>query len=159
MTRPAEFDRAVVALLVNLRAFALSLTRDRTKAEDLVQETCMRALGSWDHFEPGTNLGAWLFTMMRNRHYELSRRAARMVEDPEGLMAAMLETPGDQEPRVALADALRHLGATNPAYGEAAVLAGEGYSLEEIAHAQGVPTGTVKSRINRGRAYLAGMVA
>lgn len=159
MNRPAEFDRAVVAQLRSLRAFARSLTKDRTAADDLTQETVMRALVSWEHFQPGTNLGAWLFTVMRNRHYETSRRNARLVEDPEGLMAMTLEAPAEQEPRVELSHVLRAIDRLKPDHRQAILFDMNETPYEEVAREQGLPLGTVKSRLNRARKHLVEMVA
>lgn len=158
MSRPAEFDRAVVALLSNLRAFAMSITRDRSKADDLVQETVMRALVSWHLFQEGTNLRGWLFVIMRNRHYETSRRNARMAEDPDDFMASMLEAPAEQEPHVEFSQVMRAVDRLTPDHRAAIHFIMDDTPYDEIAQARGVPLGTVKSQVNRARAKLAGMV-
>ena len=86
MTASPEVREAMLAALPSLRAFALSLTNAREVADDLVQDTLVRALANIDQFEPGTNLGAWLFTILRHQFYSQCRRAKHEVEDPDGSM-------------------------------------------------------------------------
>src|SRR3569833_1253110 len=91
-----EVRSAMLALLPSLRAFALSLTTTREIADDLVQDTLVRALAKIDQFEPGTNLGAWLFTILRNIFYSQCRRTKREIEDPDGSYAGRLRAPPEQ---------------------------------------------------------------
>lgn len=159
MNRPAEFDRAVVAQLKSLWNFARALTKDRARAEDLVQETVVKALVNWTLFQEGTNLGAWMFTIMRNRHYETARREARMVEDPDGSYAMTLEVPGGQEPRVELQDVMGFVDQLRPDHRKAIIYDMQDTPYEQMAQEWGVPLGTVKSRVSRARRLLAEMVA
>jgi RNA polymerase sigma-70 factor (ECF subfamily) len=86
---------SLLEALPALRAFAISLTANGDQADDLVQEAIVRGLGNLDKFEPGTNLQAWLFTILRNEFYTAMRRRRREIEDPDGVMAGMLSTlPG-----------------------------------------------------------------
>jgi len=86
----------LLAAIPSLRAFAIALTNDVSRADDLVQETILRAWQSQDRFEPGSNLGAWLFTILRNLFYSHHRRMKREVADAEGSYAAQLRTAPDQ---------------------------------------------------------------
>jgi hypothetical protein len=93
---PAETRAAMLAALPSLRAFAISLTRDRDYADDLVQDTILRAWKNIDRFEVGTNLNAWLFTILRNAFLSQYRKTRREVEDPDGSFAARLRAPPEQ---------------------------------------------------------------
>src|SRR5215213_4943114 len=94
-----EVRAAMLALLPSLRAFALSLTNAREIADDLVQDTLVRALAKIDQFEPGTNIGAWLFTILRNIFYSQCRRTKREIEDPDGSYAGRMRTAPEQHAR------------------------------------------------------------
>lgn len=150
------FKDGLVAAIPSLRSFATSLTRNATKADDLVQDTLVRA---WQHrarFEPGTNLGAWLFTILRNLFYSSHRKAGREVEDVDGSHAASLATLPAQEDRVELTAMREAIAKLPPEQGRALILvAAEGMSYEQVARISGVAVGTVKSRVNRARARLA----
>jgi RNA polymerase sigma-70 factor (ECF subfamily) len=87
----------LLAALPSLRAFAISLTHDHHRADDLVQDTIMRAWRAIDRFEPGTNLNAWLFTILRNLFHSEYRKKKREVDDPEGSYAAKLKVVPDQQ--------------------------------------------------------------
>jgi len=140
----------------NLRAFALSLVGDRDRADDLVQDTILRALQKWEQFEPGTKLQAWLFTLMRNLFYSEYRRRKREVEDGDGLFAAKLSILPDQPGRVELTELRCALARLSDEQREAVLLIGaEGLSYEEVAVICGVAVGTIKSRVNRARRRLA----
>jgi RNA polymerase sigma-70 factor (ECF subfamily) len=109
-----------------------------------------------DHFEEGTNLQAWLFTIMRNTFISQCRREVREVPDPDGLKAQALTCPPEQDGYVDLQDLHRALSEVPPEQREALILvAGAGFSYEEAAAIVGCPVGTVKSRVNRGRLKLA----
>jgi RNA polymerase sigma-70 factor (ECF subfamily) len=81
----------------SLRAFAMSLLHNSNQADDLVQDTIVRAWGAMDRFERGSNLNAWLFTILRNAFHSQHRRTKREVEDPDGSYAAKLRTAPDQQ--------------------------------------------------------------
>jgi RNA polymerase sigma-70 factor, ECF subfamily len=149
------FRTQLVALLPNLRAFAMSLLGNRDRADDLTQETILKAWLHMDSFEAGTNLQAWLFTIMRNTFISQCRRQVREVPDPDGLKAQAQTCPPEQEGYVDLQDLHRALTQVPPEQREALILvAGAGFSYEEAAAIIGCPVGTVKSRVNRGRLKL-----
>ena len=156
----SEVRAAMLAALPSLRAFALSLTNAREIADDLVQDTLVRALAKIDQFEPGTNMGAWLFTILRNIFYSQCRRTKHEVEDPDGSYAARLWAPPEQHGTCAVQDMLRALGKLPTDQREALLLiVAEGLSYEEAAHICGVAVGTIKSRVSRGRVRLARLLA
>ena len=147
---------AMLAALPSLRAFALSLTNAREIADDLVQDTLVRALAKIDQFEPGTNMGAWLFTILRHQFYSQCRRTKREIEDPDGSYAARLWAPPEQPARCDVQDMLTALAKLRVEHREALLLiVAEGLSYEEAAHICGLPVGTIKSRVNRARVRLA----
>ncbi len=90
----------LLAAIPHLRAFAVSLTHDGNRADDLVQDTIMRAWRAIDRFERGTNLHAWLFTILRNLYHSVFRKKMREVDDPEGTYAAKLTTAPCQQSRL-----------------------------------------------------------
>ena len=153
------FRDGLLAAIPNLRAFALSLTHNPTRADDLVQDAMMKA---WQHrarFEPGTNLGAWLFTILRNLFYSEHRKRVREVEDGDGAHAARLTSLPDQVSRLDLQDMREAIARLPPEQGRALVMvAAEGMSYEEVAEVCGVAVGTIKSRVNRARVKLAEML-
>ena len=152
----AQFRSDLLSATPHLRAFALSLTGQREAADDLVQDTLLRALQKWHRFEPGTNLQAWLFTMLRNRFYSDYRMRRREVEDPDGLYAAKLSIAPEQPGCVAFAALRSALLALSDDQREAVLLVGaEGYSYEQAAHICEARVGTMKSRVNRARKRLA----
>jgi RNA polymerase sigma-70 factor, ECF subfamily len=157
--KPAVRD-AMLALVPNLRAFALSLTRDVNHADDLVQETILRAWAALDRFEPGSNMKAWLFTILRHCAMKAHSRRSRCVEDPDGSYVERLQTAPDQHLRLDIQDTLKALEKLRPERREALILvAAEGLSCEEVAQISGIPAGTVRSRVARARADLARLLA
>ncbi|MCX5497717.1 sigma-70 family RNA polymerase sigma factor [Kaistia dalseonensis] len=145
----------LVEALPMLRAFARSLSGNRDRADDLVQETVMRALANRDKFQEGTNLHAWLVTILRNQYYSEGRKRRREVEDAEGLHAARLSEGAAQSGHLELDDFLRAMQLLPDEQREALVLIGaSGFSYEEAAEICGVRVGTVKSRVSRARARL-----
>jgi len=143
-------------LLPNLRAFAFSLTNDPVRVDDLVQETVLRAWANIDRFERGSNLGAWLFTILRHAFYTEYRKRRREVEDPIGVHAARLKVLPEQEPALVMAELRLALAHLPRSHREALLLVGaEGMTYEEVAMRQGVAVGTTKSRVNRARSQLA----
>lgn len=146
----------IVEHLASLRAFAVSLTRNGSAADDLVQETIVKAWKSFDSYQQGTNLRAWLFTILRNTFYSQRRKAKREVSDADGSFAATLSVKPHHDGRLALADFRVAFAELPDEQREALVLVGaEGMSYEEAAETCGVAVGTIKSRINRGRKRLA----
>jgi RNA polymerase sigma-70 factor, ECF subfamily len=156
---PAFRDQ-MLAAVPSLRAFAISLSGSHDRADDLVQDTLMRAWKNVDRFEPGTNLNAWLFTILRNLFHSEYRKRKREVEDPEGVHAARLATRPEQGARLDFEDFQRALAKLQPDQREALLLVGaEGFSYEEAAKICNVAVGTVKSRVNRARKKLEEMLS
>ncbi|WP_157934475.1 sigma-70 family RNA polymerase sigma factor [Microvirga ossetica] len=142
--------------LVPLRAYAISLTKAFDRAEDLVQDTVLRALRRRESFEKGTNQKAWLFTILRNTCFSERRRARREIEDADGRLASEMATGADQESRLVLQELEAALARLPQEQREALLLVGmEGLSYEETAAALGCAVGTVKCRVNRARNRLA----
>jgi RNA polymerase sigma-70 factor (ECF subfamily) len=145
----------LVEALPMLRAFARSLCGNRDRADDLVQETVMRALANRDKFQEGTNLHAWLVTILRNQYYSEIRKRRREVEDSEGTHASRLSDIAAQPGHLELDDFLRAMRLLPDEQREALVLIGaSGFSYEEAAEICGVRVGTVKSRVSRARSRL-----
>lgn len=139
-----------------LRAFALSLTREGASADDLVQDTIVKAWTHIDKFQPGTNLRAWLFTILRNTFYSARRKTRREVSDSDGIHAARQATRPEHDGRLAMNDFRIAFAKLPDEQREALILVGaSGFSYEEAANMTGVAVGTVKSRANRGRRRLA----
>lgn len=141
--------------LAALRAFAISLTRNVASADDLVQDTIVKAWTNIDKFELGTNLRAWLFTILRNTFYSDIRKRRREIADPDGVHAGRLSVKPDHDGRLALADFRKAFDQLSAEHREVLILVGaSGFSYEEAAKMTGVAIGTVKSRANRARARL-----
>ncbi|MDO6586468.1 RNA polymerase sigma factor [Salipiger sp. 1_MG-2023] len=146
----------IVQHLPALRAFALSLTRNGAVADDMVQDTLVKAWSKIASFEPGTNMRAWLFTILRNTYYSNRRKAGREVSDAEGIFTESLSEKPAHDGRLQLADFRRAFVKLTDEQREALILVGaQGFSYEEAAETCGVAVGTIKSRVNRARARLA----
>jgi RNA polymerase sigma-70 factor (ECF subfamily) len=155
-----QVRKAVLGAVPSLRAFAISLCGNVDRADDLVQETMLRAIANIDSFQPGTNMSAWLFTILRNHFRSEYRKRRREVEDGEGRYAETLKSQPEQYGRVEFREfreALTHLPADQR---EALILVGaSGFSYEEAANICGCAVGTIKSRVNRARTRLAELMA
>ncbi len=159
-----SLDPALRTLLLgavpSLRAFAISLSGNVDRADDLVQDTLMRALANIHRFEPGTNLNAWLFTILRNLFHSEYRKRKREVEDADGSYAARLATAPEQNARLDFDDLRLALAKLSPDQREAVLLIGaEGFSYEEAAQICGTAVGTIKSRVNRARRRLSELMS
>lgn len=155
MSSTTSWRDEVVGLIPALRAFAWSLSHNGSDADDLVQDTLIKAWSNRDKFEPGTNLRAWLFTILRNTYYTSMLRRRREVRDEEGEYASMLKTPPTQDWSVAMRALQTALGQLPAEHREALILVGAaGLSYEEAAEICGCALGTIKSRVNRARARL-----
>lgn len=147
---------AILAAIPRLRAFAVSLCGNTDRANDLVQDALVRALANIDSFRPGTNLNAWLFTILRNHFRSEYRKRRREVEDADGGYADTLKSQPEQIGRVEFGELKRALAKLPDDQREALLLVGaSGFSYEEAAEICGCAIGTIKSRINRGRTRLA----
>lgn len=150
----------LVAAIPNMRAFAISLCGNRDRADDLVQEALVKAWNNLDSFEVGTNLKAWLFTILRNAYFSELRKTKREVADSDGALAARVAVPAEQHAHLDLKDLNRALGQLPADQREALILVGaEGFSYEDAANISGCAVGTVKSRVNRARTKLAELMA
>ncbi len=139
-----------------LRAFAISLTQNVTSADDLVQDTIVKAWTNIEKFQQGTNFRAWLFTILRNTFFSDRRKRKREVADPDGVFAAGLYEKPAHDGRLAFAEFERAFVQLSPEHREVLILVGaSGFSYEEAAAMTGVAEGTVKSRANRARLRLA----
>ena len=152
----ADTRNAMVALMPTLRAFARSLCPNAAQADDLVQDALVKALSNIDKFEQGSNLRAWMFTILRNTYYSDLRKRRREVEDAEGAHAAKLAERPAQPGASDLEDFKSAFAQLSEDHREVLTLIGAlGISYEEAADVCGCAVGTVKSRVNRARARLA----
>jgi RNA polymerase sigma-70 factor (ECF subfamily) len=146
---------AVVLMIPALRAFAWSLSHNSADADDLVQDTLIKAWTHRDKFEVGTNLRAWLFTILRNTYYTAAVRRRREVRDETGKYAATLATGPTQDWSLAMRALQAALAQLPDEHREALILVGAaGLTYEEAAEVCGCALGTIKSRVNRARARL-----
>jgi RNA polymerase sigma-70 factor (ECF subfamily) len=146
----------MLAAVPGLRAFALSFSGSADRADDLVQETLVRAIANIDKFTPGTNMPAWLFTILRNRFRSEYRTRRREVEDPEGSYQASLKSPAEQFGRLEFNELLEALAKLPDVQREALLLvAASGFSYEDAAMICETAVGTIKSRVSRARQRLA----
>jgi RNA polymerase sigma-70 factor, ECF subfamily len=155
MTISTEFRAQIIAAIPSLRAFGLSLTARSDKADDLVQETLMKAWKHHESFQEGTNMKAWLYTILRNEFYSQIRKRKREVEDADGVYSSKVAVHAEQDGHLDMADFLIALAKLPEDQREAIILVGaSGFSYEEAAEICSVAVGTIKSRVNRARARL-----
>jgi RNA polymerase sigma-70 factor (ECF subfamily) len=144
-------------MIPSLRACAISLCGDPCRADDLVQDTLVKAWDHLDSFEEGTNLKAWLITILRNTFLSDYRKHRREVEDGHGELELAIHP--EQFGKMDLNDLLAALAKLPPEQRVALVLvAAEGFSYEEVAKICDCSIGTIKSRVNRGRRKLADLL-
>ena len=150
------FREEIASLVPNLRAFARTLTGgDATFADDLVQDTILNALQAQAQFTEGTNLKAWLFTILRNRFRSLVSRKHVTAEVATDDLEQLSSIPPEQDARLEVLAFRRAFGLLKPGQREILVLvAVHGLSYERAAEVCGCEVGTVKSRVNRARAQL-----
>lgn len=153
---PADPRDAIIEHLPAMRAFAVSLSRNTALADDLVQDTIVKAWINFEKFDPKTNLRAWLFTILRNTFYSHRRKVKREVSDVDGMYSKKLATRPAHDGRLHLRDFLAAFDQLSPEQREALILVGaSGFTYDEAAELCGVALGTIKSRVNRGRKTLA----
>src|ERR1700716_1918153 len=132
MTLAPSLREAMLGVVPSLRAFAMSLCGSVDRADDLVQETLLRALTNIDSFEPGTNMSAWLFTILRNLFRSEYRKRRREVEDGEGRFSATLKSQPEQPSHMEFQEFRAALAKLPADQREALVLVGaSGFSYEE----------------------------
>ncbi|HEY2136843.1 MAG TPA: sigma-70 family RNA polymerase sigma factor [Xanthobacteraceae bacterium] len=160
MTPNPSVSEAMLAAVPSLRAFAISLSGNVDRADDLVQETLLRAWANLNSFEPGTNMSAWLFTILRNLFRSEYRKRRREVADSDGTYAETLKTQPEQTSRVEFDEFRTALAKLPSDQREALILVGaSGFSYEEAAGICGCAVGTIKSRVNRARTRLAELMS
>src|SRR3972149_5339509 len=163
--RPARFDQEALAQMDALYSFAFKLTKVREEAEDLVSDTMLRAFERWRQFQLGSNIRAWMFTILYHtfvsRKRRIDAREVPMPETEDGFNR--LEPAADENPEAAFYDSfiyedvVRAIGEMPEEYRSALVMSDvHGLRYAEIARVLGVPEGTVKSRLFRGRRLLQG---
>ncbi|SDO75534.1 RNA polymerase sigma-70 factor, ECF subfamily [Lutimaribacter pacificus] len=153
---PTNPKDEIVDHLPALRAFAMSLTRNPAMADDMVQDAVEKAWRNVDKFTPGTNLRAWLFTILRNTYYSNRRKMKREVADPEGVFVGQLSAKPAHDGRLQLAEFRKAFAQLPDEQREALVLVGAGgFSYAEAAEMCGCAVGTIKSRASRARERLA----
>lgn len=156
----SQITADLLSVIPNLRAFAVSLCGNLDRADDLVQETLVKAWSNIGSFVEGTNLRAWLFTILRNIYYSEYRKRRREVADPDGTFAAKLATAPAQSGHMDLLDFRAALQQLPGDQREALILIGaSGLTYEEAAGICGCAIGTMKSRVNRARSRLAEMLS
>ena len=156
----ADFKQELSAVIPHLRAFARGLCGRPDMADDLVQETMLKAWAARERFEPGTSMRAWTFVILRNAYLTEMRRNRFRGEYDETVAERILTQPASQEDPVHLADMHRALLSLPPERREALLLVGAGgFSYEEAAAICGCAVGTIKSRVGRARATLTEMLA
>ncbi|MEO8683259.1 MAG: RNA polymerase sigma factor [Devosia sp.] len=152
---PTSFKREMLSTLPSLRAFAVSLTGKHDKADDLVQDTVMKAWAKQTSFEMGTNIKAWLFTILRNEFYSQMRKRGREVQDSDGAFTERLSVHPSQYGAMDLQDFKKALAQLPDDQREAVILIGaSGFSYEEAAEICDCAVGTMKSRVSRARTRL-----
>lgn len=145
----------LVTHLPALRAFALSLTRNRATADDMMQDTVLKAWSNMDKFTPGTNMRAWLFTILRNNYYTSRRKLNREVADVDNVFSDKMSVKPDHDGRLQMMDFKQAFDQLPDEQREALILVGaSGFSYEDAGDMCGVATGTMKSRVNRARNKL-----
>jgi len=150
-----EFKDELARVIPHLRAFGRSLSGNRDLADDLVQETLMKAWAARKRFQAGTNMRAWTFIILRNLFLSQMRRARFRGEWDELTASKLLAAPASQDRHVELADLQRALLYLPQPQREALILVGAGgFAYEEAAEICGCAVGTIKSRVARGRAAL-----
>jgi len=160
MSLDDQTRESILAAIPNLRAFAISLSGNVDRADDLVQETVLRALANIDSFEPGTNMSAWLFTILRNLFRSEYRKRRREVEDATGMYAESMKSQPQQGSRLEFEELRAALAQLPDDQREAVILVGaSGFSYEEAAAICGCAVGTIKSRVNRARNRLAELMS
>ncbi|MEL6617953.1 MAG: sigma-70 family RNA polymerase sigma factor [Pseudomonadota bacterium] len=157
LTEAERFELGLLKYRRNLKAYACSLARDVEAADDLVQETLLRALANRDKFDSGTNLRAWLFTILKNLFRTRMRNGQRDVELTDAMAAGPLfAVRPAQDDSLRLRQLVQAIRALPRAQSNAVIMVGAlGYSIEEVSQRENCPAGTIKSRVSRARSALA----
>ncbi len=154
-----DFKRELTEVVPHLRAFARGLCGRPDMADDLVQETLLKAWAAQERFEPGTSMRAWTFVILRNAYLTDMRRNRFRGDYDENVAERILTAPAGQEEPLHLSDLHRALLTLPPERREALLLVGAGgFSYEEAANICRCAVGTIKSRVGRARAALSSMI-
>tara|TARA_R110002072_G_scaffold103764_8_gene227627 strand:- start:2237 stop:2785 length:549 start_codon:yes stop_codon:yes gene_type:complete len=161
LTERNRFDLGLLKYRKNLKAYACGLARDAELADDLVQETMVRALSNREKFDCSTNLRAWLFTILKNLFRTKMRRAKREVELTDAMTSGpIFAVAGAQEDTLSLKELkLRINDLPRPQLNAVVLVGALGYSIAEAARRENCPLGTVKSRVSRARSTLASQLS
>ena len=155
-----DFKDELAAVIPHLRAFGRSLSGSRDLADDLVQETLLKAWAARKRFQAGTNMRAWTFIILRNLFLSQMRRARFKGEWDEITAAKILAAPASQDRHIELGDMQRALMHLPQPQREALILVGAGgFAYEEAADICGCAVGTIKSRVARGRVALESLLS
>ena len=150
-----DFAPLLEAEIPRLRRYARALTRDVNRADDLVQSCLTRAIAKQHLWQYGTDLRAWLFTIMHNQHVNDVRRGVREGNNVELTEASTLAVESNAVPTLELRDLETAIGKLPPEQRQVILLVGlEGMAYEEVAKVLKVPVGTVRSRLSRARDQL-----
>lgn len=153
-------QHAMLKAIPELRGFAMALCHSPDQADDLVQEALVRGIARIDSFTPGSNMTAWLFTILRNHFYNEFRRRRREVQDSDGIFVGTMTSQPEQDSHLQFTDFRAALAKLPDEQREAlSLVGGAGLSYKEAAEICRSAVGTVKSRANRGRARLAQMLS
>jgi RNA polymerase sigma-70 factor (ECF subfamily) len=151
----SSFQSEMIAAMPRLRSFAISLSKDRDRAEDLVQETFVRALTFEDRFESRGEILPWLKTILRNQFYSEQHKRRREIADADGKYAETLVTKAEQQIRVEYSRVFAELSKLPRTMRDALLLVGrDGLSYDEASLAENCPKGTMKTRVHRARTRL-----
>jgi RNA polymerase sigma-70 factor, ECF subfamily len=160
MPAPESVREEMLATVPRLRAFAVSLSGSVDRADDLVQETLLRAWSHLDSFEPGSNMSAWLFTILRNLFRSEYRKRRREVEDADGVYSERLSSMPEQTGHIEMREFRTALSQLPEDQREALILVGaSGFAYDEAAQICNCAVGTIKSRVHRARTHLAKILA
>ena len=155
-----EFKKQLAQVIPHLRAFGRSLSGSRDLADDLVQETLLKAWAARQRFQAGTNMRAWTFIILRNLYLSQMRRARFKGEWDDLVADRILAAPASQDRHVEMADMQRALLHLPQPQREALILVGAGgFAYEEAAEICNVAVGTIKSRVARGRVALEALMS
>ncbi len=156
----ADFKEELGAVIPHLRAFGRSISGSRDLADDLVQETLLKAWAARLRFQAGTNMRAWTFIILRNLFLSQMRRARFKGEWDELTASKILAAPASQDKHIELGDMQRALMHLPQPQREALILVGAGgFAYEEAAEICGCAVGTIKSRVARGRVALESLLS
>ena len=157
--RTEEFKKELLEVMPHLRAFARGLCGRPDYADDLVQETTVKAWTARERYSPGTNMRAWTFAILRNHYLSEIRKSKRQTDLKEETAERLLVMDADQEGHLHLSDMQVALQKLSPERREAVLLVGAGgFSYEEAAEISNCALGTMKSRVSRARSDLARML-